>query len=324
MNTSARVSGFALGLVGVAGAAALLGAAVGPVRAEPEPTRDRPAAPDAAHSDHSSAAGGPHVEGSSADPGGLMVTQDGYTLQLLADRFDPAARADVRFRIINPLGDPLNAFETVHGKQLHLIVVSRDLTSFQHVHPVMDGEGTWSAPLDLSVAGGYRVFADFQPEGAAERFTLGHDVLVSGDYEPRSVPPPARTVRTDGYEVQLDGDLVSGKASQVSLTVLRDGAPVTDLEPYLGAYGHLVALREGDLAYLHVHPDGEPGDGRTTAGPVITFHAEVPSAGRYRLFLDFQHEARVHTAAFTLAADATEWDAGRQTAVENAGPEHTH
>jgi hypothetical protein len=84
--------------------------------------------------------------------------------------------------------------------------------------------------------------------------------------------------------------------------VSKDGRPVTDLQPYLGAYGHLVALRDGDLAYLHVHPDGTPGDGRTAAGPEIVFHAEVPSAGSYRLYLDFQHAGVVRTAEFTAIA----------------------
>jgi hypothetical protein len=78
--------------------------------------------------------------------------------------------------------------------------------------------------------------------------------------------------------------------------------PVTDLQPYLGAYGHLVALREGDLAYLHVHPEGAPGDGATPAGPRVEFAAEVPSAGTYRLFLDFRHAGVVRTAEFTVAA----------------------
>jgi hypothetical protein len=81
----------------------------------------------------------------------------------------------------------------------------------------------------------------------------------------------------------------------------KDRHPVTDLEPYLAAYGHLVALREGDLAYLHVHSEGAPGDGRTPAGPEIVFTAQVPSPGSYRLFLDFRHGGRVHTAAFTVA-----------------------
>ena len=82
----------------------------------------------------------------------------------------------------------------------------------------------------------------------------------------------------------------------------RDGRPVTDLQPYLAAYGHLVALRQGDLAYLHVHPDGEPGDGRTEPGPGIVFHTTAPSAGTYRLYLDFKHGDVVRTAAFTVVA----------------------
>ena len=79
----------------------------------------------------------------------------------------------------------------------------------------------------------------------------------------------------------------------------RDGRPVTDLQPYLEAYGHLVALRDGDLAYLHVHPLGSPGDGTTAPGPAITFAAAVPSEGAYRLFLDFRHGDEVRTAEFT-------------------------
>ena len=61
----------------------------------------------------------------------------------------------------------------------------------------------------------------------------------------------------------------------LTATVSRDGEPVTDLQPYLGAYGHLVALRDGDLGYLHVHPEGDTGP-----GPEIAFGTEFPSAGR--------------------------------------------
>ena len=99
----------------------------------------------------------------------------------------------------------------------------------------------------------------------------------------------------------------------MALTVSRDGVPVTDLQPYLAAYGHLVALREGDLAYLHVHPDGAPGDGVTPAGPQIEFVAEVPTAGNYRLFLDFQHGDVVRTAEFTVPTGA---------ATDPAAPAH--
>ena len=78
---------------------------------------------------------------------------------------------------------------------------------------------------------------------------------------------------------------------------------MTDLQPYLGAFGHLVALRSGDLAYLHVHPDGEPGDGSTKPGPDVAFGAEVPSAGDYHLYLDFKHDGVVRTAQFKVTAE---------------------
>jgi hypothetical protein len=192
-------------------------------------------------------------------------------------------------------------YQISHGKKLHFIVVNRDLGGFQHLHPALTGGGVWSVPLTLPAAGTYRAFADFAPQGR-QGLTLGTDLYAPGNYAPVPLPAANRTATVDGYTVELDGALTPGTASKLTLKVSKDGRPVTDLEPYLGAYGHLVALRAGDLAYLHVHPDGEPGDGRTTAGPEITFFAEVPSRGDYRMFLDFQHEGTVHTAAFTLPA----------------------
>ena len=157
---------------------------------------------------------------------------------------------------------------------MHLIVVRRDATGFQHVHPEMAADGTWSLPVTLPAAGSYRAFADFTPAGGTGT-VLGVDLAAPGPFEPVA-HAPSRTAHVDGYTVELAGDLLPGRASPVTLTVTRDGQPVTDLQPYLGAYGHLVALREGDLAYLHVHPDGAPGDG-ARAGPQVEFVAEVPT-----------------------------------------------
>jgi hypothetical protein len=155
------------------------------------------------------------------------------------------------------------------------------------------------------------VFADFAPTGGAAT-TLGVDVSAPGAFEPVT-HAPSRTAQVDGYTVELAGDLVAGQASPVTLSVSRGGVPVTDLQPYLAAYGHLVALREGDLAYLHVHPEGSPGDGVTLSGPQIEFVAQVPTAGSYRLFLDFQHKGVVRTAGFTVPT-------GPAATVPAAGP----
>ena len=124
------------------------------------------------------------------------------------------------------------------------------------------------------------------------------------DIAPPEVAPAAvaRVAEVDGYQVRLDGDLAVGPPAQVFVTVSRDGAGVTDLEPLDGAFGRLVGLRAGDLAPAHVHPDATPPAPTDRAGPGIAFTAEVPGGGTYRLILDFRHAGAVHTAVFTLPA----------------------
>ena len=292
MRTSLRLGSYALGLVVVLTAA--LGA--GSLTAPPAPP-DRDPHAQAGHAVATGAQSGP-----AGVPAGLQITEDGYRLQTLSPALTTGRPRPFLFRILGPGGEPVTGYTESHDRDLHLIVVRRDLTGFQHLHPVLAADGTWSVPLAVPAAGQYRVFADFRPAGHERGLTLGADVPALGDHQLRPLPAPARTATVDGYTVTLDGALVPGSSSELSLSVARNGVPVTDLQPYLGAYGHLVALREGDLAYLHVHPDGAPGDGRTAAGPRVTFHAEVPSDGRYRLYLDFRHAGTVRTAEFTAIA----------------------
>ncbi|MDV8070239.1 hypothetical protein R4P64_27280 [Rhodococcus sp. IEGM 1366] len=233
---------------------------------------------------------------------GKMFSENGYTLELATSEAAVGSRVPLQFRIVDATGSPLIRYTDTHDKQLHLIVVGRDLTGFQHVHPELDASGTWHVSVDFAHAGEYRVFADFTPDGG-DGITLSADVQVSGAYDPRPLPAAAATTTVDGYIVSLDGAAHAGQTSKLTLSVSRGGHPVTDLQPYLAAYGHLVALRASDLAYLHVHPDGHPGDGVTPAGPAITFYATMPSAEDYRLFLDFKHDGVVRTAEFTLTAD---------------------
>ncbi|MBC7278512.1 hypothetical protein [Nocardioides sp.] len=300
MNAIAKVGVFAGAVVALGGLGSAVGASVGPIGEPERSTHREHAAKGAGHGGHA----GHGVAGKTPAATGLNVSEAGYTLDLVEDRPQRSAAATLRFRILGADHEPVTRFETAHGKLLHLIVVRRDLATYEHLHPVMAADGTWSVTADLATAGTYRVFADFRPATEAEGLTLGQDLFVAGSYEPETLPRVAATSAVGPYEVNLDGHLVAGQTSRLTLTVTRDGEPVTDLEPYLEAYGHLVALRDGDLAYLHVHPEGAPGDGRTDAGPEITFSAEVPSAGAYRLFLDFQHAGQVRTAAFTAVADS--------------------
>ncbi|MGW3958525.1 hypothetical protein ACWED2_01805 [Amycolatopsis sp. NPDC005003] len=292
MNTAAKLSAYGAALALVAGGAWATGTAVGPFSS----AAGVPGGEDAGHGDAHS---GTVAEAANThEPGGLASSRGGYTLTPTSTTLTPGTKTPFTFRITGPDGRAVTEFDVEHEKRLHLIVVRRDTAGFQHVHPELAADGTWSVPLSVADAGSYRAFADFKP-AEGEATTLGVDLVAPGDFRPVD-HAPSKTSTVDGYRVRLDGDLVPGSTSKVTVTVTKDGRPVTDLQPYLGAYGHLVALRGGDLAYLHVHPDGEPGDGKTPAGPAVTFHAEVPSAGTYRLFLDFQHAGQVRTAEFTV------------------------
>ncbi|MFC4110988.1 hypothetical protein [Nonomuraea zeae] len=324
MNAAAKVGTYALGLAVVFGGALGVGRMANPA-VQPTSAREAPGQASVQHSGGHAADGGGAGDGgaghaghtghtantgqpaTSDTPGGLQVSQDGYTLNPLATMLTAGAPADFKFTVTGPDGRPVTSYQVEHDKKLHFIVASRDLTAFQHVHPAMAPDGTWSVRLALPKPGTYRAFADFIPTGGG-KLTLGADLQAAGDFRPEPLPHVSRTATVDDYTVNLAGDLVPGRAGKLALTVSKDGKPVTDLQPYLGAYGHMVALRAGDLAYLHVHPDGSG-----KAGPEITFSAQAPSGGDYRLFLDFRHDGEVRTASFTVTATLSDGHAPSPT-----------
>ncbi|MFD9421472.1 MULTISPECIES: hypothetical protein [unclassified Streptomyces] len=315
MNTGVKITAFAAAVAATFGAAYGVGTAADPIKQDP---------PSAAHAAHDKPSTPDRDSGRvDATPAGLQISQAGYTLDLKTPRVAAGEKSELRFAIRDQQGRQVTSFQREHDKELHLILASRDLVTYRHLHPTRAADGTWSTPVTLPAAGSYRVFADFTPAtGKAANLTLGADLAASGPYKAAALPAPATVSTVDGYAVTLNGDLTPGKTSGVTLGVSRDGRPVTDLQPYLGAYGHLVALRSGDLAYLHVHPNGEPGDGTTKPGPGISFSTTVPSSGSYRLFLDFKHNGTVRTAAFTVQAGKSATPETAADADEPGGHQH--
>jgi hypothetical protein len=282
VRTPVRLAVVAAGLGAVFAAAGGVGAAVGPV-----------GAPEA------------HPAAAAPAPGPAVDAGTGYVLDVPEEQ--PAAgTTTVAFRVLGPDGAPVSEYTPDHGEDLHLVAVRADLSGYQHVHPDLGADGTWRTPLSLT-PGTWHLVADTTPAAAGTDLALTADLQVAGTYDPRPLPAPAPVSEVDGYTVVLTGELAPGAESELSFSVSRDGRPVTDLQPYLGAYGHLVALREGDLEYLHVHPV-EDEHVATAPGPHVGFAATAPSAGTYRLFLDFRHGDAVHTAAFTVQATGTATD----------------
>jgi hypothetical protein len=302
MNTPVKLAGFALGLVAAFGAALGAGGVVGPIESVTDSSADEHDMGTGSGAGHDDRAA---HEAAAAPPAGLTVSESGYTLELAERALPAGAATPVAFQVLGPDGEAVTDYDVDHDVYLHLIAVRRDLTGFQHVHPELGPDGVWRVPLALD-PGAWRLFADFTPTELGENLTLGSDLSVAGEYRPAPLPAEAMTAEVDGFTVVLSGALEAGEESELTLSVSRNGQPVTDLQPYLGAFGHLVVLRDGDLAYLHAHPVGEAGGAPAAPGPHIRFATTAPSAGSYRLFLDFQHDGVVRTAAFTASAAADE------------------
>ena len=295
MSTPVRVGAFVVGLALVLLAGLGLGRWLGP---DPETTK-----PTAGHAhgdttttpqnkDDADMHGG---HASSAAPesltDGLSATRDGHTLRLLGVTPKAGGRSTLSFLVEGAEG-PVSSYDVVHTKRLHLIVVRRDLTGFQHVHPTLTHDGVWVADVRLT-PGAWRVFADFTPTGGRP-LVLGADLNRPGRASVAVTERTRNTDRVGPLTVTLDGTLQAGAHSMLGISVTRGGEPV-EVQPYLGARGHLVALRESDLAYLHVHPMGD--DARR-----VEFGAEVPTPGRYHLYFDFRVDGVVHTADFVVIA----------------------
>jgi hypothetical protein len=307
MNSGGRLGLYAAGLVVAFAAVYAIAAAVVPdglVADWSGSAPDEHAAPD----DHAAAEDdGAHESSVAVTLPGVSLSAHGYVLSSVSAPTSLGEAGELSFQIADEQGEPLMAYENSHEKDLHLIVVRTDGSEYRHVHPTLNEHtGLWSTPWAWVEAGSYRMYADFVPavDDAPGKVTLTRTIDVAGNVELAAVTETRTTVEVDGFEVSIGGSLVAGAASELTLSVSRAGVPVTTLQPYLGAFGHLVALRGGDLAYLHVHAEGQdpkPGD---TAGPDITFFAEAPTAGRYLLYLDFKVDGQVRTAQFAL--DATQ------------------
>ncbi|MEU9474607.1 hypothetical protein [Streptomyces sp. NPDC048191] len=232
---------------------------------------------------------------------GLAAAKGGYKMTSAVSALPGGKAAAYRFAITGPDGKPVTDFAVDQTQRMHFYAVRSDLTGFQHLHPAMAGDGTWTAPLAALRPGTWRLYASFTPgsgAGKGKGVVLSRTVKVSGTAMTSPLPKASGTTTVDGYTVAVKGAPMAGMAHQLTATVSRDGRPVTDLQPYLDTYAHLTAFHQGDLAFAHLHPETRAeGD---HGGPTLTFHAEFPRSGNWRLFLQFQTGGRLHTAALTL------------------------
>jgi hypothetical protein len=189
----------------------------------------------------------------------------------------------------------------VHEKKMHLIIVSKDLSQFYHEHPEYTAQGDYQVKYTFPKGGEYVLFQDYTPSGAGHQ--LGRQpVTVKGTaYAPTRFANDDMQWAKDGYQATLSFDkaLTVGQPLAMKININRNGQPVTDLDNYLGALGHVVVISEDTEQYLHVHPNEQ-----ADKGPAIGFNTAFEKPGLYRVFLQFNHGGKIHTGDFTINVKA--------------------
>ena len=215
----------------------------------------------------------------------------------------PVARQPVTLRLTprRTDGKPLAGLDVVHTKKLHLIIASRDLSFFDHVHPLPRPDGSLTLDYAFPHAGEFLLYADCTPTGDRNQVFRIPVTVAGAAPAPRPLVVTPAQARTFGaYRVALtltpDPPQPSDETT-LTFTLSKNGVPVTDLQPFLGAGGHCVILSEDTRNYLHSHPLDMGG---TRFGPAVTFHAQFPRRGVYKIWGQFQHEGRPLTADFTV------------------------
>lgn len=233
---------------------------------------------------------------------GLSDSELGFRLRPVTM---PTRRGEqpVAFQIIGPDGTPETRFEDNATKRLHFFVVRDDMASYQHRHPVLDGD-VWRTIISVPDGGTYRMYAEFVPRGSTNGrhpTVLGVSFIIPGDTTFVPLPEPAAVAKAGPFTVtRPDGPAqpIMRQVNELRFTITDAAGAPAELAPYLGSYGHMSAFNTDSLSVTHLHPRQPIRDGNPPQE--LTFEAQFAERGEHRLFLEFEVNGTTHTAEFTV------------------------
>jgi hypothetical protein len=210
----------------------------------------------------------------------------------------------LRFRLESPDGKLVKDLEVVHEKVLHLLMVSSDLAWFSHEHPALQADGTFRLNTTFPRGGSFTLYHDFTPSGVGMQ-VVPVEIEVDG---PAAAPVPLaasrerkQTIGGITFELDAPASIASLRTHTLTFRATRDGKPVTDLEPFLAAMGHLIVVSEDRKRFVHSHPIEPPNAPATRrGGPDVAFSALFPVPGLYKAWSQFQYQGNVLTVPFVL------------------------
>lgn len=209
------------------------------------------------------------------------------------------SETDLTIHITEQNGNAVELFDVNHEKLLHLIVVNRDLSFFNHIHPDYMENGIFTVNTTFPAGGEYKLIADSVPKGTTGT-VLSEWIQVEGEEETASAPKPDSHLikQVDGKEFTLSLSNWMSNEEVVLTYHIRDlntQQGIANLEPYLGAVGHVVILSADTEQYIHAHPLDEG-----SIGPRAEFAAIFPQSGIYKIWGQFQHQGKVMTVPFVV------------------------
>ena len=206
----------------------------------------------------------------------------------------PHQPVDLEFDVKDPkTGAPVGDFQIIHEKLFHMFVVSQDLEFFLHDHPTMKKPGMFHYKADLPKPGMYRVLADYYPTGATPQLTAKTFFVPGGTWQPRHLDADLGKKHTSNMDVELTMEPPVPLAGFKTLLFFHL-KPADGLEPYLGAWAHMLAASDDLIDLIHTHPFLADG------GPQVQFNIIFPRARTYRMWVQFQRKGVVNTAEFTI------------------------
>ncbi|WP_342043562.1 hypothetical protein [Bacillus sp. OTU2372] len=197
---------------------------------------------------------------------------------------------------------PINEFETVSTKKMHLVVVSKDLSYFAHIHPTFKGNGLFEITTKFPASGDYKLIAEMTPVGASDYSIEDHWITVQGT-PPASVPiepDPTLTKIIDETKVTLSFDEkpTAKKNLDMNFTLYNAASnkPIKNLKPYLGTVGHSVAIDKDVKQFMHIHPLYPK-----AKGPKVVFMTYFPTKGVYKVWGQFNVNGHILTVPFVIS-----------------------
>lgn len=236
--------------------------------------------------------------------------------------------ATLAFTVKDKQGATVKDLQIVHEKPMHLLVVSRDLAEFYHIHPEQSADGSYRVEHTFPNGGEYKLYADFTPKEATQ-VVEQVDIKVGGAERAR-VPLVAdakfeKTVNGLRVVMKPDGAIKGGQELMLNFAAFdaATNKPATDLQNYLGELAHFVIISEDMKDFVHAHPmskgehdnsgktDDHNADGHKhstmegvsvkPSASEVAAHTAFPRSGLYKVWAQFQRGGEVITVPFVVS-----------------------